>query len=875
MQSLWSRAAQAQFSCRCRACLHATNTITRRSTTAASRRKVTAADLFTACYTTILGTATVLDARRKEARRKELDAKLEKARAALSTLPGQESRSQHGGQHDGIETGPSNGPAYPTPLSSWRGQEASSTLLQELGHLCDITHRPLARPSWVQVQVDWVKIEAAIAAEERDPNCILREPKTDDHLGRTTTQIEELVGQLLSRSQTQNGTRNRDKAGIDGVDTEAEDALWKEVEDVRRSPHYPSYEYPERDIRNTARTRSMLSESIRRIFNQATSSKKVVGKICYNLLTSSAPPSMHTYNTLIAGFNRIQRPDLAQAVIDSYILNTAWPATQQTMVCLLNHYRGTNELEGMRDTIQRMRGVKDTGLNVRIFAKQLVHSDGFLKWASKNCASRKHAFVQRVHRGDDVFDSLIKCWLHYGQVCNAAMMFVACMRQGAMVQAETLHDLFRACLATVDVASARKLLIGIAKNFRGFAAIVNSIMRRSSTATSRMVVGSLSHLLEICWLPYDELYGLVGNTYRAATQELKLLVKRMQLQIEVQETTQLCMSTVKGLSNPGGSFVNRLDRAIADLEAVQQMRRKDSEAMIGFDRLAGLLSIDRRYRDLKDNIEAITAMAHALVIKMKTGYDFDTSSILTPERHRRPVGQSRYEAPELSHRVLRRALGHIELRSGPMTEGDVKNQLLQRIPNAAGLVKRLENSGNSEDMPMRVLASFYLPGSVDLPEPEDQGHNVGIRKLEEAVGNAEDDIRATLFVNLSSQTQHELRSQYPEWYRMPVEKVAEKLVCKLVDRMKHRDLGQQATLLEAAERQDLDKGAELPPSTYMPPLVLPATRREDIVLADGTARYAHPGTELRAPKPVALSCLPRPTNTPSDESMSLHFAALG
>src|SRR4051794_7375173 len=73
MQVLWSRVAQTRSSCHCRSCLNAATTIARRATTAASRRGLKVGDLFTACYSAVLATAAVADARVKDDRRKEWD----------------------------------------------------------------------------------------------------------------------------------------------------------------------------------------------------------------------------------------------------------------------------------------------------------------------------------------------------------------------------------------------------------------------------------------------------------------------------------------------------------------------------------------------------------------------------------------------------------------------------------------------------------------------------------------------------------------------------------------------------------------------------------------------------------------------------------
>lgn len=83
MQVLWSRAARTT-SCRCNTCLHsATTTLARRTTTAAPRRRPKFGDVFTACYSAILATAALADAKFKDDRRKQWDRVIAEARADL------------------------------------------------------------------------------------------------------------------------------------------------------------------------------------------------------------------------------------------------------------------------------------------------------------------------------------------------------------------------------------------------------------------------------------------------------------------------------------------------------------------------------------------------------------------------------------------------------------------------------------------------------------------------------------------------------------------------------------------------------------------------------------------------------------------------
>ncbi|KAI9722045.1 MAG: hypothetical protein M1812_002005 [Candelaria pacifica] len=92
MQTLWSRAAQSNCSCRCSSCLSAATAVARRTTTATGRRRLKAGEAFTFFYSSIFATAAVADAKVKENRRNEWDRVISEARDALKS-PGAGSAS--------------------------------------------------------------------------------------------------------------------------------------------------------------------------------------------------------------------------------------------------------------------------------------------------------------------------------------------------------------------------------------------------------------------------------------------------------------------------------------------------------------------------------------------------------------------------------------------------------------------------------------------------------------------------------------------------------------------------------------------------------------------------------------------------------------
>lgn len=93
MRSLWSRAAVSQSSCRCVSCLSTTaNSVTSRSATAASKRRLRIGNSVTALYTSIFAAAALADARSKTQRRHDWEEKIAAVKAETKELVDEEKR---------------------------------------------------------------------------------------------------------------------------------------------------------------------------------------------------------------------------------------------------------------------------------------------------------------------------------------------------------------------------------------------------------------------------------------------------------------------------------------------------------------------------------------------------------------------------------------------------------------------------------------------------------------------------------------------------------------------------------------------------------------------------------------------------------------
>ncbi|KAI1110959.1 hypothetical protein F5Y14DRAFT_426994 [Nemania sp. NC0429] len=742
MQTLWSSAARAQFSCRRRVCLHSPNALTRWSTWAVPRRKPSFGDLFTACYTTILGTAAIIDARRKEERRRILDQELDRARAALNQVTARRPQGSRDGENAASDEETAPPKRLPTYLTSRAGTEAVRPLLRKLQSLTGMTHRPLARQSWIKDQIDWAHIETCVAIEEQALDVVLQEPLSHAQLTDTTLLVLDLVDELLRRARTYPSGRPQDKRW---TSTSAGDRILEELGHLRYGHDFPSYQFPSADPVYTAQVRLLLNDHIRRIFNRAVPSRETVGRICYNLITAGVPPSVHTYNTLIAGFNRIQRPDLAQAVVNSYLDQARWPATDQTIVCLLNHYRGPGGLEGMREVVQRMRGVMDGELRLATIDKTTN---------ARRC--------RRVERNDATFDHLIRGWLYHGEIGIACMTFVACLRAGPPLPHRTLQELLRGVLATGSFANARKLLVGIIRNFDNFKSYLSGIIQNNRTRVVRDLLWSLQQIINICWLPFGEIFGQSHQTYAAAVASLKSVLGRLDVQQEVWELARLPIQLSSAL-NSSKPLLARLELAIATLDATELSRRTSRVSEKAYTRIAMLVSIERRSIDLEEKTQNITAALKAVIISIKSGYEvFWILQLLS-----NPLSSRAFED---RRGALRVALNQVDVYDECLSIEKVTNQLFCQIPNQ-DLIRQLEENGNRERLSFGTLVYFFGRDMVAPRAYEEPTVDHAHEQLESRVRAAHDSIRALIFTHIPYLQQRQAMYYYRGYYRIPIRRL--------------------------------------------------------------------------------------------------------
>ncbi|KAF2199415.1 hypothetical protein GQ43DRAFT_376328 [Delitschia confertaspora ATCC 74209] len=163
-----------------------------------------------------------------------------------------------------------------------------------------------------------------------------------------------------------------------------------------------------------------------------------VAKICHNLLISSAPPDVQTYNLLILGFDRWNRPDLCREVITA-LDNAKVRPNELTCAAILNHYVNNNDPTGFSKFISRMRGVTNPLMlanpNIRITK---AGQDRLIRTAAGK-------IKQKVYPTPLVFGALMRGALKFAGIERSMEIYLDMKEDGWGLDTQGISQLLEDC----------------------------------------------------------------------------------------------------------------------------------------------------------------------------------------------------------------------------------------------------------------------------------------------------------------------------------------------------------------------------------------------------------------------------------------------
>ncbi|KAH0542000.1 hypothetical protein FGG08_003549 [Glutinoglossum americanum] len=465
--------------------------IARKATTATIRPSLKFGDAFTLFYSSIFATAAVIDAKLKEERRSDLDRMIEETRNDLraigetavrtrdisrntygknvlaNTIPISDSGHNGGCQHmdqgnwayalerAGLDRGPTRGGAKQQCLENYPSETQRSGLVCEVrvtdvgygrillshdgftpgGQKCSIEHQPTIDEAGIDTTVTTPREEYALSEEK---------------LKGLELSIRKLVLRLLQHSTVRRKVLAPGQfEGGDEIQKLRERLLVHLGNDLNQLPEplvgrLPCYTSQGSMSRFSGR---QLSQNIRTILRQGMEGDlhldAVIPGICFNLLFSTTPPSVDTYNILITQLTRLRRNVLVGIVFD-WMLEAGQTPNNATISALIKFYTASNDREGFLRLVGLMGGL-DGGSPQD---DRNLSGSPDVEWAN----TRRAQEIWEGQRLPDempfnayTFGAAINAALKFGMVEKAQSWYRAMIREGIAPTSPVLTSIIRSC----------------------------------------------------------------------------------------------------------------------------------------------------------------------------------------------------------------------------------------------------------------------------------------------------------------------------------------------------------------------------------------------------------------------------------------------
>lgn len=478
MQTLWSRAAQPKCTCRCSSCLSfAASALSRRTTTATGRRRPKFGDAFTVFYSSILATAAIVDAKRKDERRKELDVAITEVKKELKDLDQRErTRAEFvgGNSHDTGDVLDGETPRWrdivklrPEDVDDrWTMTNLASTIIPpEL-------HKQLSEAQVEQILTSdqllellgggW-KVHPARKGVIRNGHCppevtiqSLRElsPKKLRTLELSVAKLVLRFIEHLSSTRDQERPNGRSSQDVSNRAEITRYELWPKIAQMNQylqylrdngsptqktPPDWPARPAYDRDSL-CPDDQKRLNAAISSIFDEYDRSKNhalMLENICSVLLLAPSPPDVTTYNLLLTHLTRLQQNELVRMVLESFDESSVRP-NEITISATLKFYTLSNDRKGFRGYVNKLRGRNGGLVLARPDIKITAAAEGRL-------IGRNGKVTQEPPKNIHVFGALINGTLKFSGVKQGIKVYYEMLREGWEPNVLILTAILRRC----------------------------------------------------------------------------------------------------------------------------------------------------------------------------------------------------------------------------------------------------------------------------------------------------------------------------------------------------------------------------------------------------------------------------------------------
>lgn len=442
-------------------CSTAVSALGKRTTTAVGRRKVTFAEIFTACYSSMFASAAIIDSMRKDEQRRELDRQLDDARKELADLKeqGKSLRSSPSSNTDGLSAKQMdilwkamkqvyNERPYRKNIR-FPATVSSSSVIESLRQdYYDCPSDGILRKGR---QIDYVALEQAILDESASQ--VSPGARTETQLRHETTRFLSLINELLAEAGRMDRSRKPSPSFF-------------EARNLLKSNH-TGYTFRSTNPEAAKERTNTLNESLRQVLESRLPPKEKIGRLCYNMMVSPHVPDIHTYNTLIAGFDKCGYFDLSEAVIYSFFYGRYIRPTQSTFVAILNHNKLMNRPGQFLLNVARITGLDDkVGAKIRRRHQDSLQRTFEQRWATKNRGSTTHSgeyIMEHMPLNRALVEEMMRGLLRFKLFEQAAVLFAGCLKSGVILGSKVVRQLLDECISALDWSAGMQLVRGMSK----------------------------------------------------------------------------------------------------------------------------------------------------------------------------------------------------------------------------------------------------------------------------------------------------------------------------------------------------------------------------------------------------------------------------
>ena len=489
MQTVWSRAIRSSCTCRCSTCFSSGTALARRTTTAAARRGLRFGDTFTAFYSSIFAFAAIADAKSKDARRQKWDEVIAEAQEDLEALERmQQSRIDSSSADVRLDNETES-----VKQMSW--QELFSRATQEKK-----TRIALGVEGLKGVSLDLLEKLSSSEIEQLLPEAVCGYSETDfwggwksDRYFRTgfptkklkifELSISKLVLRFLLESEERRNAIPDQPKDPEATGQQSSSCYRKELAgrianiNIRLSALSHVYPWPRTsiDLETPSRPKYVerfvddkLNVALRSVFLASEEQKAdidtLTSRICYNLLASSTPPDVNTYNMLIIVLCRLREHGLVRAVLES-MHECHVPPNEITISSTLRFYTATNDRSGFARYVKMVgsrNGLLDLGYpGTAILSRRNQVLPGYLHKRRRlfrtedstglpvELATQEEAacmlVIQKAPRNQAVLEELFCGTLKFFGLSQARYCYKALVEEGWEVNVRILTLMLKSC----------------------------------------------------------------------------------------------------------------------------------------------------------------------------------------------------------------------------------------------------------------------------------------------------------------------------------------------------------------------------------------------------------------------------------------------